>query len=119
VIEKSNEKGKRINGSQQMSSIKIMRFDPASGKEQMLQKFQVPYVKGLTVMDGLIHIYQNLDSSLAFRSSCQSGLCFLCLIQIDGKPKCPCKTFLTEEMMLEPLKNREIIRDLVVELDKE
>ncbi len=66
-------------------------------------------------MDALLHISRHVDRSLAFRVSCQSGLCLACLIRIDGRNQCPCRTVLGQQMVLEPLKNRKIIRDLVVE----
>ena len=86
--------------------------------EPTRQTYDIPYEKGFTVMDALLYIYRNIDGSLAFRTSCQCGLCFVCLIQIDGKARCPCKTFMKQQMALGPLPKKKVIRDLVVELDK-
>jgi succinate dehydrogenase / fumarate reductase iron-sulfur subunit len=108
-----------LNSRDENSLITIARFDPISMTEPILQEFRVPYNKGHTVIDALTYIYQNIDSSLAFRSSCQAGLCFSCIILIDGKAKCACKAFMKKKMRLEPLIHKKIIRDLVVELDKE
>ena len=80
-----------------------------------LQAYQVPFEQGLTVMDALLYIHHNLDGSLAFRASCQCGLCYVCLIRIDGKVRCPCKTFMKPSMVLKPLPKKKVIRDLVVE----
>jgi len=103
--------------SRQMSIIIIMRLDPSTMTDPNPQEFQVPYDVGHTVLDGLNYIYRVLDNSLAFRSSCQSGLCLVCLIQIDGVAKYPCKTLMKGQIKLEPLKNKKVIRDLVVEID--
>ncbi len=102
-------------GAPETSVLRILRFDPAKGKSAAFQEYTVPFRSGYTVMDGLLHIYRNLDSSLAFRASCISGLCLACLVRIDGRNGCPCKTLLKEEMNLEPLKDKKVIRDLVVE----
>jgi len=109
-----------VSESRKKSSITmtIKRFDPASTSEPVFERYEIPYEKGYTVMDALFYIYRNLDGSLAFRTSCQCGLCFICLIQIDGKARCPCKTYMKADMILEPLPNKNIVRDLVVELDK-
>jgi succinate dehydrogenase/fumarate reductase-like Fe-S protein len=106
-----------MSDSQSISTIRIRRFDPESMPEPRYQMFEVPYAEGLTVMDAILYIYRQLDSSLAFRAFCQVGLCYGCLIQIDGKAKCPCKTYMRRQMTLEPLGNRKVLRDLVVELD--
>ena len=109
---------KPVNDIRKKSLISIRRFDPTSSSEPVFKQYVIPYEEGSTVMDALFYIYRNIDGTLAFRTSCQCGLCFICLIQIDGKVSCPCKTYMKERMILEPLPNKKIIRDLVVDLDK-
>ncbi len=101
------------------STLKVLRFDPATMKEPTQQEYRLPFRSGYTVMDALLYIYGHLDSSLAFRASCQAGLCMACLITIDGRTQCPCKTPLAKEMTLAPFKDKKVIRDLVVLLDGE
>ncbi len=101
--------------ARETSKLMILRFDPVNRKVAGFQEYQVPFRTGYTVMDGLLYIYQHIDSTLAFRASCQSGLCLACLVMIDGRNGCPCRTLLREEMKLEPLKNKPVVRDLVVE----
>lgn len=101
------------------STLKILRFDPGTMKEAALQEYRLPFRSGYTVMDALLYIYGQLDSSLAFRASCRAGLCMACLITIDGRAQCPCKTPLAEKMTLAPFKDKKVIRDLVVLLDGE
>jgi succinate dehydrogenase/fumarate reductase-like Fe-S protein len=103
--------------SAQSTTLLILRCDPATGSESAFQEYHVPFRDGFTVMDALLYIYENLDPSLAFRASCQTGLCMACLIQIDGRGECPCKTYLRSPIQLEPLKHKKVIRDLVVETD--
>ena len=107
-----------MRDTQKKSIISVKRHDPASGSEPKYKQYEIPYAEGSTVMDALFYIYRNIDGTLAFRASCQCGLCFICLIQIDGKACCPCKTYMKENMTLEPLPNKKIIRDLVIDLDK-
>jgi len=101
-----------------MSAVTIFRFDPQTMAEPVYRTYAVPFDEGLTVMDALLHIYRNIDATLAFRSSCQCGLCLACLIRIDGTPRCPCKTFMKDKMLLEPLSSKKLVRDLVVQRDR-
>ena len=40
---------------------------------------------GPMVLDGLIHIKNNLDKTLGFRRSCREGICGSCAMNINGK----------------------------------
>ncbi|MFC1905620.1 2Fe-2S iron-sulfur cluster-binding protein, partial [Chloroflexota bacterium] len=54
---------------------KVQRYDPEKDKAPYLQEFTVPFNKGMTILDGLLYIKENLDSTLAFRTSCRMGIC--------------------------------------------
>jgi len=105
------------NVSAHSSTLLIFRFDPETTTEPAFQEYHVPFRGGFTVLDALLYIYENLDPSLAFRASCQAGLCMACLVQIDGRVNCSCKTYLRSAMKIEPIKGKKVIRDLVVEMD--
>ena len=47
---------------------------------------------GPMVLDGLIHIKNNIDKSLAFRRSCREGICGSCAMNINGKNTLACLT---------------------------
>jgi succinate dehydrogenase/fumarate reductase-like Fe-S protein len=100
-----------------LCSIAVYRFDPATMEAPEIQEYRVPFETGFTVMDALLYIHRYIDGSLAFRTSCQCGLCLVCWIQIDGKTGCPCKCFMKEQMVLGPMPKKKVIKDLVVELD--
>jgi len=102
---------------QALSIITIERFDPVYMKRPVKQTYEVPLEKGYTVMDAMDYIYQHIDGSLAFRRSCRCGLCYVCRIRINGKARCPCKTYIQDKIFLAPLSGKKVIRDLVVELD--
>jgi succinate dehydrogenase/fumarate reductase-like Fe-S protein len=82
------------------------------------QDFDVPFEQGQTVLDGLRWIRTHSDPSLAIRFSCiNANACKECMIQVDGKTVYACTTRLVEgEMMLEPLPNKKLIKDLVTEI---
>ena len=84
--------------------------------------FKVPIHKGTTVLDALLYIKDRLDESLTFRHSCRMGICGSCGININGKPMLACYTqvldLATDSLLLEPLPNMPVIRDLIVDIQK-
>ena len=52
---------------------KVQRYDPDKDKKPYTQVFVIPFKHGMTVLDGLIYIKENVDNTLSFRSSCRMG----------------------------------------------
>ncbi len=77
-------------------------------------------IPGLTVLTVLMRIRDELDGTLAFRSSCRAATCGSCAMVINGKLDLACRTQVTscnsKTIILEPLPNFDIIKDLVVDL---
>jgi succinate dehydrogenase/fumarate reductase-like Fe-S protein len=83
-----------------------------------IQRFDVPFVPGQTVLDGLRHIRAHTDPTLAFRFSCiNANACKECMMLIDGDVAYACTTRLHEgEMTLAPLPKKKLVNDLVTEI---
>ena len=68
----------------------------------------------------LLRIRDEIDGTLAFRSSCRSAVCGSCAMVINGKIDLACRTqaasFGSNTIILEPLPNMQIIKDLVVDM---
>src|SRR3972149_6037424 len=92
-----------------------MRYDPTRDGEPRPQRFVVPTEKGATVQQALMHIYEELDSTLAFRCGCRYRYCGLCALEVDGKPGLACLTPLRDGQVLKPLRHLPVLRDLVVD----
>jgi succinate dehydrogenase/fumarate reductase-like Fe-S protein len=69
----------------------------------------------MSVTNVLDYIYENLDSSLAYYTSCHRGVCGRCLMIVNGKTRLACIELVTDNLTLNPLPNHRVIRDLVVE----
>ncbi|MFX1491781.1 MAG: fumarate reductase (CoM/CoB) subunit TfrB [Promethearchaeota archaeon] len=97
---------------------RIQRFNPDIDDEPKYDTFEVPYSDRQGVLDALHFIFQNLDSTLAYRWNCRTGQCGSCSININGIPGLACRTVVdpSKNYTLEPLSNFPIIRDLVVDL---
>lgn len=75
---------------------------------------------GFTVLEGLMHIKDNLDPTLTFRRSCREGICGSCGMNIDGVNTLACtsktNTDLSKPVRIYPLPHMYVIKDLVVDM---
>jgi succinate dehydrogenase/fumarate reductase-like Fe-S protein len=94
----------------------VTRGEP--GNDPDARTYTVPFEAGLTLLDALIWIRQNVDPSLAVRYSCRANACKECSAMIDGKPDYLCTRRAGEgaNVRIEPLRKPRWIRDLVTEL---
>ena len=83
-------------------------------EQSWIQSYTIPFEAGRSVLGGLQYIFENLDPTLAFGGSCRIGLCAACMLRVNGKPRRACTTLLTEDVLLEPLRDDRLVRDLVV-----
>lgn len=100
--------------------LKIFRFDPEKDNAPYFKEYTVPIKRGVTVLDSLNYIKDNLDRTLTFRQSCRSAICGSCAVKINGKSMLACKTQLSEIrkgeiISIEPLGHSRIIKDLIVD----
>ena len=99
---------------------RIHRFDPERNK-RYLSAYKVPARTGMTILDALLYIKDNLDGTLTFRHQCRMGQCGSCGVLVNGKPMLACYTQVlqlgVDTLELEPLSNLPIIKDLVVNVD--
>lgn len=94
----------------------VTRGEP--GAPSSLTEYTVPFEPGLTLLDALIWIRQNVDPSIAVRHSCRANACKECSATIDGEPDYLCTRRASEgaTTRIEPLRKPRWIRDLVTEL---
>ena len=101
-----------------MSLIKsIFTIYRKNGTKVKLEKFNINKKEvGPMVLDGLIHIKNNVDKTVAFRRSCREGICGSCAMNINGKNSLACLTPITEDVKIYPLPHMPIIKDLVCDM---
>ncbi len=82
------------------------------------EAYEVPFEAGQSLLDGLRWVRANRDASLAVRYACiNANACKECLMRLDGKVVYACMIRLREsEMVVEPLANKALIRDLVTDI---
>src|SRR5579864_5721932 len=98
----------------------VTRYNPETDRAPYLRTYPVPVRAGMTVLDGLHYIKDNLDSTLAWRYSCRMGICGSCGMLLNGRPGLACNSQILHiahvDLAVGPLPNFEIIRDLVPDL---
>jgi len=96
--------------------VKVFRFDPSADREPWYQAYQVPFEDGMSALNALDYIYQNLDGTLAYydHAACGLGICARCTGVINGKPGLFCQTVLRGDVTLEPISKTRVVKDLVV-----
>lgn len=94
--------------------IRVSRFNQ---EKTFLEEFEVKENK--TLLENLVEIKQDKDSTLTFKHGCRSGVCGCCSVRVNGQERLACKTKLKENDLVEPLKNYEVLKDLVVDTSKE
>ena len=71
------------------------------------------------ILDALIKIKNEVDSTLTFRRSCREGICGSCSMNIDGRNTLACLKPIAEvqgEVKIYPLPHMPVVKDLVPDL---
>ena len=100
------------------ATVTIYRFDPAADKEPRYERFEVPYEHWHGVpstINTIRYVYETFAPGLAFREPCRQQVCGACAVLVNKKPVLACEAFSEKEMILEPLPNRPVIKDLITE----
>lgn len=100
--------------------LRVFRYNPkAKRDEPRMVTYRVPMSKGLTVLDALLWVKENVDNGLSFRYSCRMGICGSCGMLINGKPSLGCETQVaelgTDVVEVGPLTNYDVIRDVATD----
>jgi len=111
---------KAPDGARRVKQFKVYRFDPDSGKNPRIDTFEIDLDKcGPMVLDAVIKIKNEVDSTLTFRRSCREGVCGSCAFNIDGTNTLACTKPIEDirgDVRLYPLPHMPVVKDLVCDL---
>lgn len=117
---KSGEKHNAANGAKRTKSFKIYRWDPDDDKNPCWDEYTIDLDKcGPMVLDAIIYIKNEIDSSLTFRRSCREGICGSCAMNIDGTNTLACTKSIADvkgAVKISPLPHMPVVKDLVPDL---
>jgi succinate dehydrogenase / fumarate reductase iron-sulfur subunit len=101
-------------------TFRIYRWNPDGGEKPRVDSFEIDLARcGPMVLDALIKIKNQVDSSLTFRRSCREGICGSCAMNIDGVNTLACTKAIEDvngEVRIFPLPHLPVVKDLVPDL---
>lgn len=92
----------------------LRRLDDGTFK---FRAYDVPFVEGMSVLNVLNHIFENIDSTLSYFVSCRIGLCGRCDVVVNGKVVQACNTIADDGMTVDSMRvlGFKPIKDLIAE----
>jgi succinate dehydrogenase / fumarate reductase iron-sulfur subunit len=106
--------------AKRLKVFRIYRWDPDTGQNPRLDTFPVDLDScGPMVLDALLKIKSDVDSTLTLRRSCREGICGSCSMNIDGTNTLACTKAIDEiegDVKIYPLPHLPVVKDLVPDL---
>ena len=111
---------KAPDGAKNVKTFKIYRYDPDEDSAPRIDSFEIDLdACGPMVLDALLKIKNEVDSSVTLRRSCREGICGSCSMNIDGTNTLACLKPIDEvkgDVKVYPLPHMPVIKDLVPDL---
>ena len=108
-------------GATRLREFKIYRWNPEDGRNPRLDTYEIDLDQcGPMVLDALIKIKNEVDTTLTFRRSCREGICGSCAMNIDGTNTLACLHPIDEvkgAVKIYPLPHMAVVKDLVPDLN--
>ena len=119
-IVKPGKKFSAPEGATRVKTFKVYRFDPETGSNPSVDSYELDLDQcGPMVLDALLKIKDEVDSSIAFRRSCREGICGSCSMNIGGRNTLACTKAIADfdgEITIYPLPHQPVVKDLVSDL---
>ncbi len=116
--------GKTVKAPEGATNIKkfiVYRYDPDTDENPRTDTFEVDMDScGPMVLDALLKIKDQMDSTLSLRRSCREGICGSCSMNIDGRNTLACTKAIADidgDVTIYPLPHQPVIKDLVSDLE--
>jgi succinate dehydrogenase / fumarate reductase iron-sulfur subunit len=108
-------------GAKRVKAFKVYRWNPEDGQNPRLDTYEIDLAQcGPMVLDALIKIKNEIDTTLTFRRSCREGICGSCAMNIDGTNTLACLHPIEEvkgAVKIYPLPHMAVVKDLVPDLN--
>jgi len=108
------------DGAKHSRTFRVYRWNPDSPENPRMDTYEIDTDKcGPMVLDALIYIKNELDSTLTFRRSCREGICGSCAMNIGGTNTLACTLAIADlkgVINVYPLPHMQVVKDLVPDL---
>ena len=112
---------KAPDGAANVKSFQVYRWDPEDKENPRLDTYEIDLdACGPMVLDALIKIKDEVDSTLTFRRSCREGVCGSCAMNVDGTNTLSCIKPIADisgDAKVYPLPHMKVVKDLVADLN--
>ena len=104
------------------ATFKVHRYNPDTDGTAELQTYHLDIEEDATVLDALMRIREEQDSTLAFRGTCRSGFCGDCTMRISRRNRIACCTTVAGalrdgEITVEPIRLIKVSKDMMFDVD--
>ena len=119
---KSGTTYKATEDAKRVKTFKIYRYDPDTGDNPRMDSYEIDLDEcGPMVLDSLMKIKNEIDTTLTFRRSCREGICGSCAMNIDGTNTLACLKPIEDvdgDVHIYPLPHRPVVKDLVPDVSQ-
>lgn len=106
--------------AKRIKAFHIYRWDPDTEENPRIDTYMLDLDDcGPMVLDALLKIKNEIDSTLTFRRSCREGICGSCAMNIDGLNTLACTKSIDSikgDVKIYPLPHMKVVKDLVPDL---
>jgi len=99
---------------------RVYRWNGEDGRNPRIDTYELDMDScGPMVLDALVKIKNEVDSTLTFRRSCREGICGSCAMNIDGTNTLACTKACSDmegDVRVYPLPHMPVVKDLVPDL---
>ena len=107
-------------GAKRVRRVEVYRWNPDSDENPRIDSYEIDLDDcGPMVLDAILKIKNQIDSSLAFRRSCREGVCGSCAMNINGKNTLACTQAIADysgTIKIFPLPHMAVVKDLVADM---
>ena len=107
-------------GATRLKRVEVYRWDPDTDENPRIDSYDIDLDQcGEMVLDLILKIKDEIDSSLAFRRSCREGVCGSCAMNVNGKNTLVCIKPVTDykgTIKIFPLPHMDVVKDLVADM---
>ena len=117
------QKGKEFPAPENATRLKrfeVYRWNPDTGENPRIDIFHLDLDScGPMVLDAVLKIKNEIDTTLAFRRSCREGVCGSCAMNVNGKNTLVCTKAIEDyegTIKIFPLPHMDVVKDLVADM---
>ncbi len=111
---------KAAETAKNISCFEIYRWDPDTDDNPRIDRYEIDLDHcGPMVLDAILKIKNEIDTTLTFRRSCREGVCGSCAMNINGKNTLACTKAISDypgTVKIYPLPHLDVMKDLVVDM---